>query len=111
MILEGWNFIDLFYYVFILISMIGFGDIVFGQLEYFLVFLIYLFLGLVLVFMCINVGVDYFNVIIDKVKIQMDKVRDRMIVVGKKYMKIVGEYWGKVKVRVKMKVFEVKFRV
>lgn len=30
MILEGWNFIDLFYYVFILISMIGFGDIVLG---------------------------------------------------------------------------------
>lgn len=108
MILEGWNFIDSFYYVFISISTIGFGDIVPGQPEYFLVSSIYLFLGLALVSMCINVGVDYLNVTIDKAKIQMDKARDRMTVVGKKHMKIAGEHWGKAKVRAKTKVSEVK---
>lgn len=110
MILEGWNFIDSFYYVFISISTIGFGDIVPGQPEYFLVSSIYLFLGLALVSMCINVGVDYLNVTIDKAKIQMDKARDRMTVVGKKHMKIAGEHWGKAKVRAKTKVSEVKSR-
>lgn len=108
MILEGWNFIDSFYYVFISISTIGFGDIVPGQPEYFLVSSIYLFLGLALVSMCINVGVDYLNVTIDKAKIQMDKARDRMTVVGKKHMKIAGEHWGKAKVRARTKVSEVK---
>ena len=110
MILEGWNFIDSFYYVFISISTIGFGDIVPGQPEYFLVSSIYLFLGLALVSMCINVGVDYLNVTIDKAKIQMDKARDRMTVVGKKHMKIAGEHWGKAKVRARTKVSEVKSR-
>jgi hypothetical protein len=110
MILEQWNFIDSFYYVFISISTIGFGDIVPGQPEYFLVSSIYLFLGLALVSMCINVGVDYLNVTIDKAKVQMDKARDKMTVVGRKHMKIAGKHWGKAKVRAKTKVSEVKSR-
>ncbi|XP_061194826.1 TWiK family of potassium channels protein 7-like [Saccostrea echinata] len=108
MILEQWNFIDSFYYVFISISTIGFGDIVPGQPEYFLVSSIYLFLGLALVSMCINVGVDYLNVTIDKAKVQMDKARDKMSIVGRKHIKIAGEQWGKAKVRARTKATEMR---
>ncbi|KAJ8947383.1 hypothetical protein NQ318_017746 [Aromia moschata] len=52
---EKWEFFDSFYFVFISMSTIGFGDFVPAQLMCMMVSIIYLVFGLALMSMCINV--------------------------------------------------------
>lgn len=97
---EDWTFLDAFYFVFISISTIGFGDVVPEHPKYFLISAIYLFMGLALVSMCINVGIEFFTATIDKAKAHMDKARERVVVAGKEKMAVVGKEMHKARDKV-----------
>ncbi|GMT13211.1 hypothetical protein PFISCL1PPCAC_4508, partial [Pristionchus fissidentatus] len=59
-ILEGWTYMDAFYYSFISLTTIGFGDIVPENHDYIVLMLIYLGVGLAVTTMCIDlVGIQY----------------------------------------------------
>lgn len=55
---EEWDFFDSFYFVFISMSTIGFGDIVPNDAACMIVSIVYLVFGLALMSMCINVVQD-----------------------------------------------------
>ena len=112
---EDWTFLDAFYFVFISISTIGFGDVTPAHPKYFLISAIYLFMGLALVSMCINVGIEFFTATIDKAKAHMDKARERVVEAGKEKMAVVGKEMNKARDKVskagtsaKGKISEVK---
>uniref|UniRef100_A0A0K0E5E6 Potassium channel domain-containing protein n=1 Tax=Strongyloides stercoralis TaxID=6248 RepID=A0A0K0E5E6_STRER len=59
-ILESWTYMDAFYYCFVSLTTIGFGDFVPERHEYIVIMLIYLFVGLAVTTMCIDlVGIQY----------------------------------------------------
>ncbi|CAB3405247.1 unnamed protein product [Caenorhabditis bovis] len=59
-ILEDWSYMDAFYYSFISLTTIGFGDIVPENHDYIVIMLIYLGVGLSVTTMCIDlVGIQY----------------------------------------------------
>ncbi|XP_076103228.1 potassium channel subfamily K member 18-like [Mytilus galloprovincialis] len=97
---ESWDFMDCIYFVFISISTIGFGDVVPEHPKYFLISAIYLFMGLSLVSMCVNVGIEFFTVQIDKAKDHMNKARERVVEAGKEKMASVGKEMNKAKDKV-----------
>ncbi|KAE9417676.1 hypothetical protein Angca_004283 [Angiostrongylus cantonensis] len=58
--LEGWTYMDAFYYSFISLTTIGFGDIVPENHDYIVLMLVYLGVGLAVTTMCIDlVGIQY----------------------------------------------------
>ncbi|KAK5983391.1 hypothetical protein GCK32_010982 [Trichostrongylus colubriformis] len=58
--LEGWTYMDAFYYSFISLTNIGFGDIVPENHDYIVLMLAYLGIGLAVTTMCIDlVGIQY----------------------------------------------------
>uniref|UniRef100_A0AC35U7S5 TWiK family of potassium channels protein 7 n=1 Tax=Rhabditophanes sp. KR3021 TaxID=114890 RepID=A0AC35U7S5_9BILA len=58
--LESWTYMDAFYYCFVSLTTIGFGDFVPERHEYIVVMLIYLGVGLAVTTMCIDlVGIQY----------------------------------------------------
>uniref|UniRef100_A0A0N5C1A6 Ion_trans_2 domain-containing protein n=1 Tax=Strongyloides papillosus TaxID=174720 RepID=A0A0N5C1A6_STREA len=59
-ILESWTYMDAFYYCFVSLTTIGFGDFVPERHEYIVIMLAYLFVGLAVTTMCIDlVGIQY----------------------------------------------------
>ena len=58
---EDWSYLDAFYFIFITISTIGFGDVIPDHPKYFMATSIYILIGLSLVAMVINVYIDFVN--------------------------------------------------
>lgn len=94
---ENWTFLDSFYFVFISMSTIGFGDILPAHPKFFLVSGIYLFIGLSLISMCINVGIEFFTKTMKKAKKKMHEAKDKMAVISKEKMSEVGKHIDKAK--------------
>ena len=84
---DNWNFLRSFYFIFISISTIGFGDIIPEHPKFFLLSSIYIFIGLSLVSMCVNVAIEVFTKTIDKAKEKVDqattKAKEKIEEVGK----------------------------
>ncbi|XP_060072789.1 potassium channel subfamily K member 9-like [Ylistrum balloti] len=94
---ENWTFLDSFYFVFISMSTIGFGDILPAHPKYFLISGIYLFIGLSLISMCINVGIEFFTKTIKRAKKRMNQAKDKMAEMSKEKMSEVGKHMDKAK--------------
>ncbi|XP_021362018.1 potassium channel subfamily K member 4-like [Mizuhopecten yessoensis] len=94
---EDWSFLDSFYFVFISMSTIGFGDILPAHPKFFLISGIYLFIGLSLISMCINVGIEFFTKTIKRAKKRMNKAKDKMAEISKEKMSEVGKHMDKAK--------------
>uniref|UniRef100_A0A915DVY1 Potassium channel domain-containing protein n=1 Tax=Ditylenchus dipsaci TaxID=166011 RepID=A0A915DVY1_9BILA len=59
-VLESWTYMDAFYYCFVSLTTIGFGDLVPDRHEYIVLMLVYLGVGLAVTTMCIDlVGIQY----------------------------------------------------
>ena len=97
---EDWNFLDAFYFVFISISTIGFGDITPAHHKYFIISSVYMFMGLALVSMCVNVGIEFFTRTIDRAKAHMEVAKARVVVAGREKMAVVGKEMTKAKDKV-----------
>ncbi|GAB1604293.1 family of potassium channels 18-like isoform X2 [Argonauta hians] len=74
---EEWGYLEAFYFVFISLSTIGLGDIVPAHSKFFLLSSIYIFFGLSLVSMCINVAVQFFSRTMKKARETMNVISDR----------------------------------
>ncbi|XP_076317607.1 TWiK family of potassium channels protein 18-like [Tachypleus tridentatus] len=68
---EDWSFIEAFYFVFISMSTIGFGDYVPEHPTYMIAAFIYLLFGLALTSMCINVVQEKLSATFEKAKIRI----------------------------------------
>ena len=75
---EDWNFLEAFYFVFISISTIGFGDVVPDHPKFFILSSIYLYVGLSLVSMCINVAIEFFTAAAEQAKEKMDEATKKI---------------------------------
>lgn len=84
---EKWGYLDSFYFVVISLCTIGFGDITPAHTKYFIVTSIYLFIGLALVSMCINVLIEIYVMSMKAAVHQMDKVRGKVASKVKKVKK------------------------
>ena len=78
---EDWNYLEAFYFVFISISTIGFGDVIPAHPKFFILSSVYIFVGLSLVSMCINVAIEFFTATADMAKEKMGKATKK---IGKK---------------------------
>ncbi|XP_071170980.1 uncharacterized protein [Mytilus edulis] len=76
---EDWSYLDAFYFTFISVSTIGFGDITPAHTKYFIVTSIYVFVGLALVSVCINVFMEFYIVSIKVAAHQMNRVGSKII--------------------------------
>ena len=75
---EDWGYLDSFYFVFISISTIGFGDFTPAHTKYFIVTSVYVFIGLSLVSMCINVLIELYIFSLNVAVHKMDIVKSRV---------------------------------
>jgi hypothetical protein len=75
---EDWGYLDSFYFVFISISTIGFGDFTPAHTKYFIVTSVYVFIGLSLVSMCINVLIELYIFSLNVALHKMDIVKSRV---------------------------------
>ncbi|XP_060601743.1 potassium channel subfamily K member 2-like isoform X2 [Ruditapes philippinarum] len=75
---EDWDFIEAIYFVFISLSTIGFGDILPAHQKFFVVSSIYMFIGLSLVSMCINVAIEFFNVAAVRAKRKVGEAKKKI---------------------------------
>lgn len=75
---EDWGYLDSFYFVFISISTIGFGDFTPAHTKYFIVTSVYVFIGLSLVSMCINVLIELYIVSLKVAVHKIDVVKSRV---------------------------------
>ena len=71
---ENWTYLEAFYFIFISVSTIGFGDVLPEHPNYFLVSSLYVFIGLALVSMVINVLIEFFSKTLDEAKRKMEQV-------------------------------------
>ncbi|XP_052100952.1 potassium channel subfamily K member 18-like [Mytilus californianus] len=76
---EDWGYLDAFYFTFISVSTIGFGDITPAHTKYFIVTSIYVFVGLALVSVCINVFMEFYIVSIKVAAHRMNRVGSKII--------------------------------
>ena len=74
---EDWSYLEAFYFIFISISTVGFGDVLPSEKEYFVASFIYQLFGLALVGMVINV-------VMEVVQNNINQVRDHTVAVCKK---------------------------
>ncbi|KAL3864352.1 hypothetical protein ACJMK2_006043 [Sinanodonta woodiana] len=58
---KDWGFLEAFYFIFISLSTIGLGDIVPAHPKFFVISSVYVFIGLSLVSMCVNVAIEFFS--------------------------------------------------
>ncbi|XP_045190101.2 TWiK family of potassium channels protein 18-like isoform X2 [Mercenaria mercenaria] len=75
---EDWDFIEAIYFVFVSLSTIGFGDILPAHQKFFVVSSIYMFIGLSLVSMCINVAIEFFNVAAVRAKRKVGEAKKKI---------------------------------
>lgn len=75
---EEWNYLEAIYFVFISISTIGFGDITPAHTNFFIISSLYIFIGLSLVSMCINVAIEFFHTTADKAKHTVGKATKKI---------------------------------
>jgi len=75
---SGWSYLDAFYFIFISISTVGFGDVLPDHPRYFLASSIYILLGLSLVAMVINVIMDVVSDTLNKAKVKVIDVGQKM---------------------------------
>ena len=68
---EDWGFIEALYFVFVSLSTIGFGDVLPKHQKFFIFSSVYMYIGLSLVSMCINVAIEFFNAAAVKAKVSM----------------------------------------
>jgi len=73
---EGWELLDGFYFIFISISTIGFGDVLPENNEFFMASFAYQLFGLALAAMVINV-------IMENLQVQLNSVRDQVLTTGR----------------------------
>lgn len=74
-IAEPWDYLQSFYFCFISLSTIGFGDIV-PMNEYFMIIaLVYIFMGLALTSMVINVAMEFFS---GKVVVATERLKEKL---------------------------------
>ena len=79
---EDWNYLESFYFVFISISTIGFGDVLPAHPKFFILSSVYIFIGLSLVSMCINVAIEFFSETAVKAREKMGEAKKK---IGEKY--------------------------
>ena len=65
---EDWTYLEAIYFVFISLSTIGFGDVIPAHTNFFIISSLYIFIGLSLVSMCINVAIEFFHATADAAK-------------------------------------------
>ncbi|XP_052771281.1 uncoordinated protein 58-like isoform X1 [Mya arenaria] len=75
---EDWTFIESFYFVFVSLSTIGFGDVLPAHQKFFIISSIYMFVGLSLVSMCINVAIEFFNSMSKRAKQKMGEAKRKI---------------------------------
>ena len=80
---KDWDYLDAFYFIFISISTVGFGDVLPGNKEFFLLSFIYQLFGLALVAMVINV-------IMEVVQHTITTARDKMAIITTSVGKKIG---------------------
>ncbi|XP_052771216.1 uncoordinated protein 58-like [Mya arenaria] len=78
MIWEDWTFIESFYFVFVSLSTIGFGDVLPAHQKFFIISSIYMCVGLSLVSMCINVAVEFFHSMSKRAKKKMGEAKRKI---------------------------------
>ena len=76
---EDWSFLDAFYFTFISLSTIGFGDIVPHHPKFFIASSVYMLFGLSLVAMVINVVMENLNATINKATDQLASAGQRFV--------------------------------
>ena len=84
---ENWSYLDAFYFIFITITTIGFGDVVPNHPYYFMVTSIYILLGLSLVAMVINIYREFVSTTLDKAQGTMWLICESLVNFG---MRITG---------------------
>ena len=75
---EDWGFIEALYFVFVSLSTIGFGDVLPKHQKFFIFSSVYMYIGLSLVSMCINVAIEFFNAAAVKAKVSMEEAKKKL---------------------------------
>lgn len=75
---EDWTFIESFYFVFVSLSTIGYGDVLPAHQKFFIISSVYMFIGLSLVSMCINVAIEFFNTVSQRAKRKMGEAKRKL---------------------------------
>lgn len=75
---EDWGFIEALYFVFVSLSTIGFGDVLPAHQKFFIFSSLYMFVGLSLVSMCINVAIEFFNSAAIRAKARMEEAKKKL---------------------------------
>lgn len=95
--LEGWNYFNAFYFSFITLTTVGFGDIVPENQTYFLMNMLYIVFGLAITTMCIDLigaryieKIHYFGGAVQDARVALVNIGGRMVTIGdiKKHAKI-----------------------
>ncbi|CAH1784159.1 unnamed protein product [Owenia fusiformis] len=74
-----WGYLEAFYFIFISISTIGFGDVLPEHPKFFLLSFLYIFIGLALVAMMINIVMETFSTTIDIAKVKIEEASKKVI--------------------------------
>ena len=84
---EEWDAVTAVYFVFVSLSTIGFGDILPAHPKFFMITFVYIFIGLSLVSMVINVAIEFFSQTVDRAREKMEiakvKVKSKVNQAGK----------------------------
>ena len=75
---EPWTYLEAFYFIFVSVSTIGFGDVIPDHPNYFLASSVYILLGLSLVAMVINVIMEFFNHTLSKAREKVENISRSM---------------------------------
>lgn len=75
---EDWDFIEALYFVFVSLSTIGFGDVLPAHQKFFIFSSVYMYIGLSLVSMCINVAIEFFNTTAERAKTRMEEAKKKL---------------------------------